>query len=175
MDFSLVPYMIGTATVPVTELTIGNRWLVRWDVTGSPFQALIAVGLGGLSLLLVGYLHRCIDRGDWTTVAVWGARGALGGAALGLWIVGDGSNSAVAVARAAVGGGFAGMRIRQTRQALARSDRDRHWWKSLFAKAPTAVADPGICENAFFIVTVNDEFRNHFGLEVVNGGEDPVR
>ena len=112
------------------------------------------------------YLHRHVDRVDWMTVAVWSGGGALGGAALGLWIVGDGADSSVAVARAAiggtVGGGFAGTKISQTRHALAISDRERHRWKSLFSKAPTAVADLSIRENAFSIVTVNDEFRNRF-------------
>lgn len=101
------------------------------------------------------------------TVAVGVAGGALGGAALGLWIVGDGTNSSIAVVRAAiggaVGGGFAGTRIRETRQAVVRSDRDRQRWKSLFAKTPTAVADLSICENDFSIVAVNDEFRNSVG------------
>jgi|GEM_PF-1627424 len=166
MGLSLALYMIGAANAPLTELAIGGQWLVRWDVAASPLQALIVVMLGSPPLLMAGYLHRDVDRVDWTTVAVWSAGGALGGAALGLWIVGDTTDSTVAVARAAiggaVGGGFAGTKISQTRRALAVSDRDRRRWKSLFAKAPVAVADLSICENAFSIVTVNDEFRNSF-------------
>lgn len=169
MDLSLAPYTPGTASVPVLDLAIGFQWLVRWDVSGSPLQALLVVVLGGPSLLLVGYLHRRIGRGDWTTVAVWGAGGALGAAALALWIAGDGTDPSVAVSRAAiggaVGGGFAGARIRKARQSVARADRNRRRWRSLFAKAPTAVADLTVRENAFSIVAVNDEFRNSFPTE----------
>jgi two-component system OmpR family sensor kinase len=166
MGLSLALYTVDTVKILSPELAIGGQWLVRWDVTASLFQALIVVLLGGPSLVMAGYLHRRIDRVDWTTVAVWSAGGALGGAALGLWIAGDGTDSSVAVARTAIGGaaggGFAGTKISLTRGALAVSDRDRRRWQSLFAKAPTAAADLSICENTFTIVTVNDEFRTSF-------------
>ncbi|WP_436910767.1 sensor histidine kinase [Halosimplex marinum] len=168
MDVSLARH-VGAANAPVTELAIESQLLVRWGVTASPSQALIAVVLCGPSLLLAGYLHRQVDRVDWTTVAVWSAGGVLGGAALGLWIAGGGTGSSAAVVRAAiggaVGGGFAGTEISRTRSALATSDRDRRRWKSLFAKAPTAVADLSIRENAFSIVAVNDEFRTSFPID----------
>jgi len=169
MGLSLALYMIGTAKVPLTELAIGSQWLVRWDVTASPLQALIVAMLGSPALLMIGYLHRRADRVDWMTVAMWSAGGALGGAGIGLWVVGDGTDSSAAVARAAlggaVGGGFAGTKISQTRRALAISESDRRRWKSLFAKAPTAVADLSTCDSAFSIVTVNDEFRTSFPID----------
>ncbi|CCQ33530.1 histidine kinase [Halorhabdus tiamatea SARL4B] len=60
---------------------------------------------------------------------------------------------------------MAGTKISQTRQALASADRDRHRWKALFERAPTAVADLSISDNAFSIVAVNDAFRNHFPID----------
>jgi signal transduction histidine kinase len=162
MDLSLAPCLLGGANAPGTELAIASRW----DATGSSVQALLAVVLGSPLLLTVDRLHRRIDRDGLTTVAAWGVGGALGGAALGLWVGGGGTDWTVAVAQAAiggaVGGGVAGAKIREARQAAARADRDRRRWRSLFARAPTAVADLSVRENAFSIVAANDEFRNSF-------------
>jgi signal transduction histidine kinase len=166
MDPSLATCVTETASVPATDLAPGHQWLVRWDVAASSVQALVAVVLGGLSLSMAGHLRADVDRVDWTTVAVWGVGGALGGVGLGLWIAGVGTDPSVAVTRAAigggVGGGLAGARVSQTRRALAVSDRDRRRWQSLFAKAPTAVADLSIRSDTFSIATVNDEFRTSF-------------
>ncbi|QPV62667.1 HAMP domain-containing histidine kinase [Halosimplex litoreum] len=166
MDPTLASYTTGTAGVPVTDLVIGSRWLVRWDVSGAPLGALLVIVLGGPLLLSVRQFRRRIDREVLATVVVWGVGGALGGAGLGLWIVGDGTDLPVAVARAAIGGaiggGFAGAKIGRARQAAARTERDRRRWRSLFARAPTAAADLSVRENAFSIVAVNDEFRSAF-------------
>ena len=166
MDLSLASCLFGAASVPGAELAVASRWPARWDVTGSSVQALLVVVFGGLLPLMVDELHRHIDRDGLRTVAVWGAGGALGGAALGLWIGGGGTDWVVAVMRGALGGAvggvFAGAEIRGVRQAKARADRDRRRWRSLFARAPTAVADLSIRDDAFSIVAVNDEFRNSF-------------
>ena len=161
MGTSLALYVVGAL---LAESTVGCQWVIRWDVTASSMQSLAV--LGGSPLLMAGYLYGRFERVDWTTVAVWSAGGALGGAGLGLLIVGDATGSSVAVARAAiggaVGGGVAGTKIGQTRRALAAADRDRRRWQSLFVKAPTAVADLSTGENAFSIVAVNGEFRRSF-------------
>ncbi len=166
---SLALYTIGAVKVLLAELEIVSQWLVRWDVTPSLLQALVVVVLAGPPLLMVGSLRRRVDWADWVTTAVWSAGGALGGATLGLLIVGDGTDLSVAVAQAAiggaVGGGFAGTKVSRARQARAGCDRDRRRWKALFAKAPIAVADLSVRENEFSIVTVNDEFRDSFPID----------
>ncbi len=94
---------------------------------------------------------------------------------MGLWIAGDGTDLSVAVAQAAiggaVGGGFAGTKISRARRTQAISDRDRRRWRSLFAKAPIAVADLSVRENEFSIVTVNDEFRDSFPVDGTYEGQ----
>jgi len=176
MDLSLALHISGAQRVPMTGLATGSQWLIQPGVPAASLQALIVVMLGGASLLIVGYVDRHIEWVDWTTVAVWCAGGALSGAALGLWIVGDGTGSLVAVLQAAVGGavagGLAGTKISRTRQALASADRDRNRWKSLFERAPTAVADLSLSENTFSIVAVNDEFQKSFPTDGTYEGKE---